>query len=1167
MIRVAKWFFPVIVGIMVSGCDIFDAINGLKDGDSSSTSIPTGGQPPAPATIGQPPAPATGGQPPAPATGGQPPAPATGGQPPAPATGGQPPAPATGGQPPAPATGGQPPAPATGGQPPAPATSGQPPAPASDNYDPSSITDATIDTDGDLLIEISSIQQLSNMRYNLSATSYKDGVDSEGIRCSNGDERVDCIGYELTSDLIFSDGSRVELDIIDSSQANEVVWQPIGAQDKDGLRFSAIFEGNGYSIRGLYIDIREVAYANQSYKPAGLFGATSSSAIIRNVGIVSIYVEGSAESEGTVGSLVGLNRGKIVNSMVYQGIINGGSGDYDYIGGLVGYNRSGQIISSSAVSVIVNGGEGDEDYVGGLVGSNDLGEIATSYARAFVMGDHGEADSVGGLAGHNAGLIVASYAAADINGGGGEGDTIAGLVGLNWGEVYDSFAVSIMDGGDDEAFTHYTERSDLLAYDDGGSVSNSYGFGLYTQRGTPIFPQYLRNIYSDIADSAVVTPALLDPDNGISDVKRWSATLWDFGDERQYPTPRLITSYDNGQYYCDQALLPYGHNCYEPLTDRMGWRDLYERQQALNAPLNFRVSSRGQNHILDWNVVPGAQTYRVYKSSNSVSPNTSPAHHYRLIAITTEPSYVDSDISDFSLYRVVAVDEFAGLPTPSQEPQSSRVSVISLIDQDNDGLIDINNLEQLFNIRYSLDGSAYKTSKEDVGLLCGLDGTMPCRGYELTRSLDFASPDSYADNVVNSEWVPNSSNPDIASNSGWLPIGLSPDIEEINGVNDWLPPFGFRSIFDGNGHTISNLYVRRGGISALFSMLDYAAVVRNLGIIDGRVYGGDAQSYPMSVNSGYTVYFSHHVGSLAAINKGTIVASYATGGVALTGKRGPAIVGGLVGALVGGRIVASYADVEIHNVTNMRLDNVSINLGGLVGQSVTTQNRDSTLPFTRGNLHIVKFENGRGIIADSYAKGNVYHHRRGYQSKTNPRIAAGGLIGRGMLAGVVNVYAEGHVSGSTAGRLVGNVIRDFRILAGWGFGRLDRDNDTSSGGFYDIVLNRTGLLDEGTLSYYLPSYLSEEEHRDPEGYRLYFGSIDRSYDTYRGPRVAEELTYSNSSTTASDRWSQDIWDFGSSNQTPALRYADYDEAGSIFSCSQGSWPGSELCGELIPGQR
>ena len=51
----------------------------------------------------------------------------------------------------------------------------------------------------------------------------------------------------------------------------------------------------------------------------------------------------------------------------------------------------------------------------------------------------------------------------------------------------------------------------------------------------------------------------------------------------------------------------------------------------------------------------------------------------------------------------------------------------------------------------------------------------------------------------------------------------------------------------------------------------------------------------------------------------------------------------------------------------------------------------------------------------------------------------------------------------------------------------------------------------------------------------------------------------------------DVWDFGSGSQTPAVRFADYDGAGTDYDCDMfpATLPGGATitCGTtLIPGQ-
>lgn len=82
-------------------------------------------------------------------------------------------------------------------------------------------------------------------------------------------------------------------------------WEPIG-ESVVGYSFDTTFEGNGRTIANLYVNRRFNAVIRGD--PA-LFGYTSSSAVIRNVGLLSVDVTSSIIASG--GALVGRNTGTI----------------------------------------------------------------------------------------------------------------------------------------------------------------------------------------------------------------------------------------------------------------------------------------------------------------------------------------------------------------------------------------------------------------------------------------------------------------------------------------------------------------------------------------------------------------------------------------------------------------------------------------------------------------------------------------------------------------------------------------------------------------------------------------------------------------------------------------------------------------------------------------
>jgi hypothetical protein len=183
--------------------------------------------------------------------------------------------------------------------------------------------------------------------------------------------------------------------------------------------FGGIFDGNGYVISNLHIRGGEFQ---------GLFGQLGPGAIISNLGLDAVDVNGSADY---VGGLVGYNyRGSITTSFS-AGTVNG----ENYVGGLVGDSDHGDITSSDSAGTISG-----HDHVGGLVGSNRYGSIDTSSSTSTISGD----DNIGGLIGSNyEGSIISSYSIGTVSGD----DNVGGLSGYNeYGSISSSYSTGLVTG-------------------------------------------------------------------------------------------------------------------------------------------------------------------------------------------------------------------------------------------------------------------------------------------------------------------------------------------------------------------------------------------------------------------------------------------------------------------------------------------------------------------------------------------------------------------------------------------------------------------------------------------------------------------------------------------------------------------------------------------------
>ncbi len=388
------------------------------------------------------------------------------------------------------------------------------------------------------------------------------------------------------------------------------------------------------------------------------------------------------------------------------------------------------------------------------------------------------------------------------------------------------------------------------------------------------------------------------------------------------------------------------------------------------------------------------------------------------------------DFGTASEYPALKVD-WNGDNTPTAAEFGAQPRTLVDYDSDDDGLIEVTTLAQLRVIRWdgSGDGVPHPARATPYALafphakagIMGCPTTTAdaddndCTGYELEANLDF---DENGDGQMTAAGDPTYWN----GGAGWDPISL------------------YGAVFEGNGHTISNLFINRPtedtGVG-LFEGVHSEGVIRNLGLVDADSTGGSV------------------VGTLAGYSRGTVKLSYATGRVHAHGR----YVGGLVGVQdAPGLVSQTYAAVSVSASMVIVRDNSGVlisgrDVGGLVGRAMGRVEASYATGSVSGRAVVgglVGWLTG-GTVEASYSRGRV----EGSQNSGGLVALTGSHTSNGVSRGprIIDSYWDTTTSGmaTSVGGGVGKTTSDLQsptqtngyagIYATW---NLDLDGDTNS---------------------------------------------------------------------------------------------------------------------------
>ncbi len=320
---------------------------------------------------------------------------------------------------------------------------------------------------------------------------------------------------------------------------------------------------------------------------------------------------------------------------------------------------------------------------------------------------------------------------------------------------------------------------------------------------------------------------------------------------------------------------------------------------------------------------------------------------------------------------------------------------------------------------------------------------------------------------------------DDEGGKGWRPLG-----HDTDGSRDGCQGTAFDGTFEGNGWTISDLNISRSGgdCVGLFGHIAADATIRNLRLSAERVIGrarvgglvGDGDSARIVSSSVVVdkVRGNDNVGGLVGWGNMAQIVSSSVVAAEVSGNASFSFVGGLTGVGSSAQIISS--SIVIKEIRG------NIGVGGLVGFGQETQ-----------------------IISSSVVAAEV--------SGTSQM---GGLAGWGNFVQIAYSYV---VSGSdTAMPLVGFGVGGTGVASYWDSGASGINTDNHG---------------EAKTS---------DDLRTPTGYKGIYATWDDGLNIDEDPEI-EDITKwcdrDNSGTIEEDEQTIDnlIWDFGDSDQYPAIR--------------------------------
>ncbi|MEG2624449.1 MAG: fibronectin type III domain-containing protein, partial [Clostridia bacterium] len=175
-----------------------------------------------------------------------------------------------------------------------------------------------------------------------------------------------------------------------------VQWTPIGVSVTEPHAFWGVFDGNGHSISGVYINETSDTGATGA---TGLFRYVDSyhlTGTVKNLTIKNSYIGSKSH---VTGSVAGVNCGTVENCKSSAFVrVDAQQGAVGGIGGVVGSNNNYWAVTKNCTFTGDVTATGAAPYVGGIVGQNFKGYVKRCANSGSVTAS---VDKVGGIVGSN----------------------------------------------------------------------------------------------------------------------------------------------------------------------------------------------------------------------------------------------------------------------------------------------------------------------------------------------------------------------------------------------------------------------------------------------------------------------------------------------------------------------------------------------------------------------------------------------------------------------------------------------------------------------------------------------------------------------------------------------------------------------------------------------